>query len=247
MCRMILALGNFCAESVFNAALAMSEGIFARHEKPIPRHPNGWGAVWRKSSSPDRLSIYRDIRSLGESMETMTFFKEMKTDFLAIHVRHATLTHNQGIECTHPVTAEGTAVPWYLLHNGFLPTIYRHLGREKSLFDSREYFDFIVPREGDRLSHQDEIVSKLEALEPGGSSANAIVINPHRAYAIHWFPRDTPYPQYFTMHQGRTQEATFISSEPIPFLTHNWSALIRGQILEFPLQPLPAVSLTSAR
>lgn len=229
---MILALGKFSSRSVLNAAIAMGEGILADHDNPLRRHPNGWGAVWKDSSSPSGLSVYRDTRPIGESLETARI-GEIETNFLAVHARHATLSRNQGIEYTHPVTREGTAVPWYLLHNGFLPTIYRYLGRDRSRFDSGEYFDFLVPSEGARLSDPEGILAKLEALEPGGNSANAIVINPRRAYVIHWFPENTPYPEYFTMRRAETEKAVFIASESIPFLADRWLPLTRGRVLEF--------------
>lgn len=233
MCRMILAMGEFSTQFVLNAALSMSEGITANHDGAIRRHLNGWGAVWRDNSATHGLSIHRDVRSIKESLIETSLY-EIKTDFLAVHVRHATLVHNQGIEFTHPITRRETVVPWYLLHNGFIPTIYHKLGRERSTFDSGEYFDYIIPKNSDKFADSFEIIEKLESLAPGGSSGNAIIVNPQRVYVIHWTSKDTPFPLYFTMHKLTTKSATFIASEVIPELAppESWSLLAQREILE---------------
>lgn len=233
---MILAMGKFSTRSVLNAALAMSEGITANHNSPIRCHPNGWGAVWRSPQAPHGLFCHRDTFSFKVSFETSPLHK-IKTDFLAVHVRHATLAHNQGLSCTHPISREGMSPPWYLLHNGFLPTVYQKLGRERSIFDSREYFDYIVPDKGEQTIDPIKTIEKLENLPSGGSSANAILVNPYRAYVIHWTPKDTQYRDYFTMHRLITESATFIASDIIPALAppECWSALKWGEVLELKL------------
>ncbi|WP_207794520.1 class II glutamine amidotransferase [Nostoc sp. UIC 10630] len=236
MCRMILALGSFSTQSVLNAALSMSEGMTASHDGPICRHPNGWGALWRNSLASHGLSVHRDTRSIKESLR-QSLLHEIETDFLTIHVRHATLAHNQGIECTHPITRQGMLVPWYLFHNGFLPTVYQKLGLERSTFDSGEYFDYIIPPTQDKFSDNLEIIKKLENLAPGGSSANAIVVNPKRAYVIHWTPKNTRFPLYFTMYKVQTKSAFFIASEIISKIApyECWHPLTQGEIIELPL------------
>lgn len=235
MCRMILAMGSFSTQSVLNAALCMSEGVTASDDAPICRHPNGWGALWRNNTASDGLTVHRDTRSFKESLEQSLLHK-IETDFLVVHVRHATLAHNQGIEYTHPITQKETLVPWYLFHNGFLPTIYQKLGLERSSFDSREYFDYIIPQGQDKFSDNFEIIEKLESLAPGGSSANAIVVNPKRAYVIHWTSKDTHFPSYFTMYKLQTKSAVFIASEMIPEIApyEKWTPLAKGEIIELP-------------
>ncbi|BAZ52765.1 hypothetical protein NIES4103_54300 [Nostoc sp. NIES-4103] len=235
MCRMILAMGSFSTHSVLNAALSMSEGVTASDDAPICRHPNGWGALWRNKTVSEGLSVHKDTRSFKESFEQSLLHK-IETDFLVVHVRHATLTHNQGIEYTHPITQKGMVVPWYLFHNGFLPTVYQKLGLERSSFDSREYFDYIIPQGEEKFPNNLEIIEKLEKLAPGGSSANAIVVNSKRAYVIHWTPKDTRFPSYFTMYKLQTQSAVFIASEIIPEIAshENWIPLVQREIIELP-------------
>jgi glutamine amidotransferase len=232
---MILAAGRFSTQSVLNAALSMSEGVTAKPDSPVSYHRDGWGALWREPGNQG-LSIYRDTRFIKESLKEF-LLQEIKPDLLAVHIRSATLTHNQGLEYTHPITREGTAITWYMMHNGYLPTVYQKLGLERSIFDSREYFDYIIPKEGDKLPPHSKILEKLESLAPGGSSANAIIVNSRKAYVIHWTPKDTQFSLYFTMHKLTTEYATFIASDIIPDLAppECWSSLTRGEVLEFSL------------
>lgn len=236
MCRMILAHGRFSSLAVLHAARAMSEGCTATHDGPIKQHLNGWGAVW--IGTDGGMHVHRDRRPMTESMLN-ELPGAQNTSFLAVHVRHATLAHNQGLEFTHPITRSGTEVPWLLLHNGFLPTIYRQLGRERSIFDSSEYFDYIVPAWGDRLD-PDKVLAQLAQIEPGGTSANAIVVNPRRAYIIHWTQPGVQLVRYFTMSHAQTEGAVYYASEQILALAPEarWSPLPSSQVIEIDLQHL---------
>lgn len=232
---MILAVGRFSVSDVLDAAVAMSTGRTADHDGPIRVHPNGWGAVWRSADAPHGLAAYRDVRALDELSMADSPLPGIETDFLAVHSRHATLARNRGLDCTHPLYRDG-AVPWYFMHNGFLPTVYRNLGLPASEFDSREYFDWIVPADAERLDER-ETLERLAAIEPGGSSGNAVAVNPQAAYLIHWTPSDVKTPRYFAMHSWRTRESAVVASEVVPGLAdrHQWHPVPPGRVWEFPL------------
>jgi glutamine amidotransferase len=234
MCRLILARGRVPVPSVVAAALAMSTGLTADHEGPIRCHPNGWGAVWRTPDSPTGLRAHRDCRSMASSVAEAPL-AGLETDLLAVHVRHATLPHNHGLEFTHPLHRADGPVPWYFMHNGFLPTVHRALGLPASTFDSLEYFDYVVARDSDRLDPA-ATIARLRALRPGGSSGNAFAINGERSHVIHWSPEQTPYPRYFTMHRLELPDLTVFSSEIIPRLAPRvrWDPLPPGTVLDLP-------------
>jgi glutamine amidotransferase len=234
MCRLILAVGRFSVADVLAAAVAMSTGRTADHDGPIQVHPNGWGAVWRSADAPHWLAAYRDVRALDERSLSESPLPGVATDFLAVHSRHATLARNTGLDCTHPLQRDGEP-PWYFMHNGFLPTVYRNLGLPASEFDSREYFDWIVPPGAERLDEA-ESLERLAAIEPGGSSGNAIAVNPRAAYLIHWSPPDIRTPRYFAMHAWQTAESTVLASEIVPDLAarEQWRPIPPGRVLELP-------------
>jgi glutamine amidotransferase len=235
MCRLILAVGRFRASDVLDAAVAMSTGRTADHDGPIQVHPNGWGAVWRSPDAAHGLAAYRDVRPLDEQSLADSPLPGIATDFLAVHSRHATLERNSGLDCTHPLYRDG-ATPWYFMHNGFLPTVHRNLGLPASEFDSREYFDWIVPAGAEGLDERASL-ERLAAIEPGGSSGNAIAVNPRAAYLIHWTPPAVRTPRYFAMQSWQTPESTVVASEVIPGLAERglWRPVPQGRVLEFPL------------
>ncbi|MDF9817044.1 hypothetical protein [Streptomyces sp. SPB162] len=215
MCRLILAQGRFSAQAMLDAAVAMSCGRTADHDGPTDVHPNGWGAVWRESGAPHGLGVHRDVRPLGDSWQESPV-GDVSTDLLAIHARHATLSRNHGPAFTHPLYRDGES-PWYFMHNGFLPTVHRLLDLESSDFDSREYFDYVIPAGTEALDAEGTL-RRLDAIPPGGSSGNAIAISPRAAHVIHWTPQGAGSPRYFGMHRLRTPDLTVIASEVIPDL-----------------------------
>ncbi|GAA0477069.1 hypothetical protein [Streptomyces olivaceiscleroticus] len=161
-------------------------------------------------------------------------------DFLAVHARHATLAKNHDLRFTHPLE-RGGAFPWLFMHNGFLPTVHRLLGKSASEFDSREYFDYIVP-DGARRLDEDTTLERLGAIPPGGSSGNAIAVNPRSAYVIHWTSADTTSPRYFGMYRLRTDRSLVIASEVIPDLApaDRWEPLEPDTVTEIPLSTCDA-------
>lgn len=236
MCRLVLAQGRFDVRAIVHAAVAMSEGRTADHEGPTRCHRNGWGAIWKEAGAPNGLALHRDTRPIStEGVESSPVWGK-ETDFLAVHVRHATLARNAGLEFTHPLEREGAAGPWYFMHNGFQPTVHRMLGREHSHFDSREYFEYIVDPERDALD-PGATLEKLRAIPPGGTSGNAIAVNPRRAYLIHWTPPNTAYPRYFSMHRLSGSGYFVFASEIIPALgsAERWEPVPGEHVFEFPL------------
>src|SRR4051812_28538909 len=142
MCRLIIARGRFDAAEVLDAALGMSTGETALRDVPTRVHPNGWGAVWRTADGS--LAVHRDHRSLSDS-RAEAGLEDLRTDVLAVHVRHATLPEKIGPEFAHPLVRVDGSGPWFFMHNGFLPTVHQRLGLTASVFDSAEYFDYLLP------------------------------------------------------------------------------------------------------
>ncbi|WP_331769540.1 hypothetical protein OG948_37940 (plasmid) [Embleya sp. NBC_00888] len=234
MCRFILAQGRFPARDILEAAVGMSCGRTADHDGPVHVHPHGWGAVWREDGAEHGLGVHRDIRPLAESWRESPV-PNLTTDFLAIHARNATLPENHGIQYTHPLF-RNDELPWYFMHNGFLPTVHTLLGMESSTFDSREYFDYVIPA-GAHTIDAEQALRLLDAIPPGGTSGNAIAVNSREAYLIHWTSPDNASPRYFTMQRLRTPEMTVISSEAIPDLApvDQWEPLKPGIVQVIPI------------
>jgi glutamine amidotransferase len=235
MCRLLLARGRFSTRSLVSAAISMSEGHTADHEGPTRCHPNGWGAVWLEAGAARPLAVHRDTRPISLSVEDSPV-PRVETRFMALHVRHATLPHTRGLEFTHPLERHGPAGPWYFMHNGYLPSVYTLLGRERSHFDSEEYFEYVVDAWCEALDAH-ATLEKLRGLPPGGTSCNAILVNPRRAYLIHWTPSHSPCPRYFTMYRLAGPESLIFSSERLPALAPpaHWEPLPPQQIFEIPL------------
>ncbi len=235
VCRMIAAIGQFSTTEVLKAAKSMSLGRIADHEHPVRKHDDGWGALWLEQNSHDRIGAYRSLTAIGDELEE--FAKRVpRTEFLAIHVRKATIPEQQGLQYTHPISRGGRSVPWYIMHNGCVPTVYRELGLSCSSFDTAEYFEYICPRMGDRVD-ADDVLRKLDHLSSKNTSANAFLVNQSHFYVVHWYPENSPYPRFYTVFVARTGRATFISSEVIRELApaNVWQPLPRVGLLEFPL------------
>ncbi|MEU9607609.1 class II glutamine amidotransferase [Streptomyces sp. NPDC048057] len=235
MCRIILARGAFDTAAVVEAALAMSTGRTAAHEKPEMRHAHGWGALWRAPDAPGGLGVHRDERPIAESIEESPL-RTVQSDFLAVHVRHATLEHHRGPGYTHPLERTDPDVTWYFMHNGYLPTVHRRLGLPASAFDTAEYFQYVVPDGGTRLDAE-ETLALLRDIPPGGLSGNAFAVHRERAYVIHWSPEETPFPRYFGMYRLSRPGLLVIASEIAPALApaHEWEPLKPDQVLEIHL------------
>jgi len=234
MCRLILARGEFSSAQILDAAIAMSCGRTAEHDGPSRVHLDGWGAVWREG---DRLAIHRDARAIEDSAEASPV-RALTTRFLAVHVRYATQTSNRGAAFTHPVLYAGAERPWYLLHNGSLPTLYQRLGKAGSAFDSAEYLEYLM-RDAAAPLDLDATRAKLAAIPPGGTSANAFLVTDDCVYVIHWTPEDSRHPRYFTMHRLDTDRCTIIASEIVESLapSERWRPLPARTI-----QPIPLTS-----
>jgi glutamine amidotransferase len=232
---MILATGRFRTGDVLAAAVAMSEGDTAAPDAPIRRHPDGWGALWRR---PDGgFETYRDTRSMVDSVAGSPV-EGVQTDFLVVHARHATRPGTTGLGFTHPLVRGAGRAAWYFVHNGFMPTVHRRLGLVRSEFDSAEYFDYIVPAGAQALAEQ-EVVARLGQVEPGGTSANAIAVSAGRAWVIHWTADGSAAPEYFTMRRLGGPDSVVIASDVVPALGSrpDWAPLPPRCLVEVPLAP----------
>ncbi len=242
MCRLIMAVGPIRASLITSAALAMSTGRGTSHDGPTAVHPNGWGVVWRDDQH--RLRDHRDPRSIEASL-TAWPHDGLHSDFIAVHVRHATLSSNIGPQFCHPLTrsAVGAGSEWRFMHNGFMPTVHRCLGLASSTFDSQEYFDWLVPAQASSLDHA-EVISRLELIPEPYSSGNAFVINAESAHVVHWSaPHDT-HPRYFTMWRTRLGETDLVASEVVADLApaQNWTPLPAQSVTRFDLNGASAPS-----
>jgi predicted glutamine amidotransferase len=236
MCRLILARGAFHSDDIVDAALAMSTGLTGDHERPVSAHSHGWGAVWRDPASEDGFGVHRDDRAMVDS-EQESPVRSVRSDFLAIHSRRASIDHQRGPRFVHPLRRRERGFSWYFMHNGFLPTVYQRLDLHASDFDTAEYFEYVVPK-GTRTIDPDETRSRLRAMPPGGMAANAFAVNDEKVYVVHWMYEPNPYPRYFQMHQLVRPERLVVASEVIPSLgpVEEWEPLKPEQILEISLK-----------
>lgn len=233
MCRMILASGTFDVGGITAAAVAMSRGETADHDNTTVCHQHGWGAVWRDPS--EAVVCHRDTRPAWEGIPDSPLI-DLATDFVAVHVRNATLPEKQGLNFLHPLSRE--ADDWYFMHNGYMPTVHRLLGRERSQFDSAEYFDYLIPP-GTAALDEEIVMERLKAVPPGGStSGNAIAVNRSGASVVHWSPRETPTPRFFILYEFHTPEVHVISSEVVPALAEPaaWRTLEPGSVRTVPFR-----------
>ncbi|WP_326587650.1 class II glutamine amidotransferase [Streptomyces sp. NBC_01294] len=233
MCRLILASGDFAVADITAAALDMSCGRTAAHDNPTKVHAHGWGAVWREhEQGPGHgLRAHTDVRPMADSLHE-SLLPEVKTDFLAIHTRNASLESQRGLDFTHPLSRDDG---WYFMHNGYLPTAYQGLGLPASAFDSREYFDYLVPRDADGLDPA-AALGKLDALAPGGNSGNAIAVHPAGAYLVHWSAPSVATPVFFAMQRLSLPGLEVIASEVVPGLApaRLWEPVAAGTVSYFP-------------
>ncbi|MHC8314646.1 class II glutamine amidotransferase [Pseudomonas sp. LB3P31] len=214
MCRMIIACGIFSSRDVLDAARAMSAGETAAHDSPIKQHPNGWGCLWIEN---DKIKTMHSEGNFAEESLKIDSSK-IDTKFLAVHVRHATLSRNSGVEFSHPLHRRNWFTDWHMMHNGYLPTVYEHLGLPASTFDSAEYLEYIVQNIEPAQLTRDHLLTKLSRLPPGGSAGNSFLVTPDNAWVWQWHPEDTPHPKYFTIHHFQTGQAEYFSSEAIQAL-----------------------------
>ncbi len=236
MCRVIVASGTFDAGAIVEAAVAMAAGQTANHDSSFVVHPHGWGAVWRDPASPHGLSALRDVRPATETALD-SGLAAITTDFLAIHVRHASSPITRGLEFTHPL--QRPADGWYFMHNGFAPTVHRLLGLPCSSFDSAEYFEYLVPAGAQALEPR-ETLARLRAIPPGGNPGNVVAVSRDRAYVVHWRP-GTGSPRYFTMHELVEPGRRIIASDVIPSLApaDRWRPVPPETVLELRLGGSP--------
>ena len=236
MCRMIMATGLFDTPDIVAAAAAMSVGETADHDNKTTAHTHGWGAVWRNDAG--ELSVFRDARPFAESVHE-SGIATTSTDFLAIHVRNATLPSQRGIEFTHPLSRPDD--DWYFMHNGYLPAAHQRLGLPRSEFDTLEYFDCLLPPGTTKLAEA-EVLDVLRSIDAKATSGNAIAVGPDRAYLVHWSPPDTPTPRFFAMHELVESGMRIVSSEVIPGLAprNRWTTLAPDCLVEILFDDLGA-------
>ncbi len=234
MCRLILAHGSFDPARIVAAAVEMSCGVTANHDNATKVHAHGWGAVWRDPAT-GALQVHRDTRPLADSVADSPV-GGAPTDFLAIHARNATLPAQQGIRFTHPLKRPGD--DWYFMHNGYLPTVHQLLGRPGSVFDSAEYFDYVI-EPGTLALDEKTTLAKLRAIPPGGMSGNAIAVHPRHAHLIHWSPPDTRTPRFFDMQRLSLPGAQVVASELLPSLAPpgRWRPVPPDTVMTFPFGP----------
>ncbi|EPC4489310.1 class II glutamine amidotransferase [Serratia liquefaciens] len=211
MCRMILACGDFSVVQVMDAARAMCCGETAQHDGPIKVHPNGWGCLWLENG---KVHTLHGSEAFADALPSIDI-THIHTHFMAIHVRHATLNKNMGVQFSHPLFRQCNDTRWYLMHNGFLPTIYPHLGLDSSYFDSAEYLEYIVDHITPKDLTRSYLADKMAQLAPGGSSGNAFFVTDDKAWVWQWHPDVTLFPSYFTMHIYQYGNTKYIASEQV--------------------------------
>jgi predicted glutamine amidotransferase len=233
MCRMIAAVGRFDSGSIASAAIAMSQGRTATHEFPARRHFDGWGAVYLDAQN--QLGCIRDEAPISYE-RVHSRLNEADGRLLVVHARAASVKAKIGIDYVHPVQGSIAEHSAYFFHNGYAPDIFRLLGYQSSSWDSRELFEWLAPAfaAGDR---EPALRQRLDNLPVSTTSANFMLVEPARLTVCNWFAESSPSPMYFTMHLARTEEAIFISSDPIIELAPGteWQAIKNRTIMTFRL------------
>lgn len=235
MCRMIIACGEFSVADVIKAARAMAAGEIIKHDGSIKQHPDGWGCLW---ISNGQVRVLHGDDNFVEASSRVKILDE-NIEFLAVHVRHATLSKNMGVQFSHPLHRENGGISWYMMHNGFMPTVYHHLGLSVSSFDSAEYLEYIVGTiESLAGINKEYLVNKLAQLSPGGSSGNFFLMTQYKAWVWQWFPEQTSCAEYFTMKHYAGDKVEYISSEIIPLLggASEWRAMQNAELYELELR-----------
>jgi glutamine amidotransferase len=235
VCRFILAWGKFDSKEITVAASEMSLGKHTASRAPIRRHPHGWGAIWLDHCSRHRLETHHSTADLGSENIDQLLIPRVETSFMAIHSRYASVPSNVGLDFSHPVKRAGR-VTWYIMHNGYLPTIYERLGRQHSTFDSLEYLEYATEPDNSYL-YSATLVRKLKTLRAGSTAGNAFFVNKNRAYAFQWLPQGSAYREFYTMYVHRNERRTIVSSERISSLggRAEWRPLRSGDLLRFEL------------
>ncbi|MBV9998622.1 MAG: hypothetical protein JO015_05855 [Verrucomicrobia bacterium] len=230
---MIAAVGRFDAASIADAAVAMSQGRTAAHEFPDRRHFDGWGAVYLDAQ--DRLGCIRDEAPISTNRADPRL-TAARGRLLAVHTRAASVKSKTGISYVHPVEGAVAGRTAYFFHNGYAPDIFRELGYESSLWDSRELFEWLIPafEAADRQTALNEQLKKLPA---NTTSANFMLVEPTGLTVCNWFAEPSPSPKYFTMHLTRSEETLFIASDPVIELAQatRWEAVGNRTIMTFSL------------
>src|SRR5439155_27111590 len=137
-----------------------------------------------------------------------------------------------GLQFTHPL--QRSVDDWLFMHNGSQPTIHRLLGLEHSVFDSAEYFDYLIAPGATMLDRR-ETLDRLRAIPPGGNSANAVAVRSDRAYVIGYSSDRSLSPRYFTLHQLVEPDRHIVASDVITSLAPRvcWEAVPSDSIIEF--------------
>ena len=234
MCRMIIASGAFSVTGVIEAARAMAAGETAKHDSAIRQHTNGWGCLWINNG---QVRVLHGEDSFVDAYASVNIPDE-NIAFLAVHVRHATLSKNRGVQFSHPLHRESGGTHWYMMHNGFMPTVYRHLGLSVSIFDSAEYLEYIVDTIESAGISKEYLVSKLAQLAPGGSSGNFFLMSHCKAWVWQWIPEQIVCSEYFTMKHYVSDKVEYVASEIIPFLGREseWRSMENAELYEFELK-----------
>lgn len=230
MCRQILAFGRIEAKAILEAAIAMGQGKTACHEKPEARHQHGWGCAWKPIDAPESLQVYRSTKPIYEDPDLHNL-ESIRASFLAIHMRDASLVPSRGLAYTHPITRDDTEVKWYITHNGALTQLCSMVDPPTD-FDTMAYFQYVIPKVGNYIDVT-AFQNKLDNLPPGGTSANAFIFNPARAYIVNWFPEDSPCPNYYQMKVCTTTDAFYVASDRLPTIApdQHWENLPNKTVL----------------
>lgn len=120
MCRMTVAMGRFETRALVDGLRLMASNAnpACSHEKRSLgshyRHEDGWGAAWDEGGV---LQVLKSDRSCLDDpgLETVA---RLKTPFLLLHARRASVKGSASIENTHPFRARWQEEDFVFCHNG---------------------------------------------------------------------------------------------------------------------------------
>jgi predicted glutamine amidotransferase len=228
MCRFVAAVGRWQISEVLRAALHMSCGHTASHERAEFVHRDGWGMILGDASG--KRSVSRRESPLRDG--DLRSWAGLTASLVAVHVRHASRSEQVGLAYVHPLAKRVAGENYYFLHQGYAPDVYRLLGRRQAHWDSMDLFDWLLPAVRARR-RANALLGRLELLPNSTTAANFVMVGGCEVIVGHWFPAESSYPRYNQLHWC-VADGVVVASDILESLRprEEWRLVPRAAILE---------------
>ncbi len=182
---------------------------------------DGWGMAWLEDGA---IRLFRTTTPLHESVCARELVPQLRTRAYIVHLRKVSreFDFTRNLVNTQPFANCVLA----FAHNGTVRGLVRR-GRREGKSDSRILFEFVSGRE-DVVAALADMVKKFGE---SSTSLNSLVLTPDSLYALNYFNVDEPHlREYYTMYLLRTEEAVFVSSQPLG--GGGWTPMGNGRMVE---------------